>query len=301
MPVAIQLPGYRKEESGIDKLAKAVDIAKTIYGIHTDSKLLDEKRAERADQRKKQESEDKLRGLQISEAERKAALEAEDDKPNSALLQSLQGPAKRLGITLPENATPRQARNLIELAAKARAEKTVDPYLTESRRLDLEKKKAELAGQNKNSQEFNNRYQNIMTQVEEAKKMIADKGTFEALGPHNKQLQQRIDSIAIDAAKLFDPQSVARESEVAAFRNMLFEGGTLTDSNSSATALLDNFKNVIDSRAANLAQGQQQMAGNQGSQGAMGKSAGGGALPKPKTIQQNGHTYTLNPKTGQYE
>lgn len=102
----------------------------------------------------------------------------------------------------------------------------------------------------KNAQEFDGRLSNILGEAEQLKTLINDKGTFEAIGPHNQILSQKIDSIAIDAAKLFDPESVARESEVAAFKQMLFEPGSLTTANDTAKGTIDSFITMMNNRAA---------------------------------------------------
>jgi hypothetical protein len=102
----------------------------------------------------------------------------------------------------------------------------------------------------KNAVEFDSRMANILGETEQLKSMVNQNGTYEAFGPHNASLAQKIDSIAIDAAKLFDPESVARESEVAAFRKMLFEPGTLSTSNNTALGTVDGFKKLIQDRAA---------------------------------------------------
>lgn len=102
----------------------------------------------------------------------------------------------------------------------------------------------------KNVQEFNGRMQNILGEAEQLKSLINNKGTYETFGPHNANLAQKIDSIAIDAAKLFDPESVARDSEVAAFRKMLFEPGSLTTSNGTAIGTIDGFKKLVQDRAS---------------------------------------------------
>ena len=102
----------------------------------------------------------------------------------------------------------------------------------------------------KNAQEFNSRMQNILGEAEQVKALIAQNGTYEAFGPHNANLAMKIDSMAIDAAKLFDPESVAREGEVAAFKKMLFEPGTLSTSNNTALGTLDGFQKLIKDRAA---------------------------------------------------
>jgi hypothetical protein len=114
---------------------------------------------------------------------------------------------------------------------------------------EMDKKKDLNKVNGKNIHEFNGRMQNILGEAEQLKSLINQKGTFETFGPHNATLAQKIDSIAIDAAKLFDPESVARDSEVAAFRKMLFEPGSLTTSNNTAIGTIDGFKKLVQDRA----------------------------------------------------
>lgn len=101
----------------------------------------------------------------------------------------------------------------------------------------------------KKQNEFASRYGSIVAEAEKLKQLVKDNGTAELVGPHEKNLAQSIDSIAIDAAKLFDPESVARESEVAAFRKMLFEPGNSMQFDSTAMSTVDNFQKMIQERA----------------------------------------------------
>jgi hypothetical protein len=101
----------------------------------------------------------------------------------------------------------------------------------------------------KDIKEFDNRLNNILGEADQLDELVKKKGTYEMLGSHNKDLAMKLDSMAIDAAKLFDPESVARESEVAAFRNMLFEPGTLSTRNSTARDTIASFKKLIQDRA----------------------------------------------------
>lgn len=101
----------------------------------------------------------------------------------------------------------------------------------------------------KGEKEFRNRYKSINDELAALNALIDQKGTYEALGSHNAELAQKIDSIAIDSAKLFDPQSVARESEVAAFKKMLFEPGALTTRNSTAKDVLKSYQKMLERRA----------------------------------------------------
>jgi len=95
--------------------------------------------------------------------------------------------------------------------------------------------------------EIQDRYTNIKQQIAALRQQLKESGTFELLGPHNRVMDQRITSIATDMAKLVDPASVARESEVAAFKKMLFEPG-LAIRNDTALGVLDAFERMVDER-----------------------------------------------------
>lgn len=116
----------------------------------------------------------------------------------------------------------------------------------------------------KKQNEFASRYGSIQAEADKLKALVNDKGTAELVGPHENNLSQSIDSIAIDAAKLFDPESVARESEVAAFRKMLFEPGKSMQLDGTAIGTVDNFQKMIQERAMREAQssGNQQFTSN---------------------------------------
>lgn len=164
--------------------------------------------------------------------------------------------AKREAEDYQLNKRVKEAQIKADLAAAAG--KNLPPEQTPEYKMYVAKKEYDNKNlkMGKNAQEFDSRMQNILGEADNLRAMIQDKGTYEAFGPHNEQLAQKIDSIAIDAAKLYDPESVARESEVAAFKKMLFEPGTLTTRNDSAIALIDSFKKQIQDRAAR-ASGQQ--------------------------------------------
>jgi hypothetical protein len=55
--------------------------------------------------------------------------------------------------------------------------------------------------------------------------MIKEHGTGDLTGPANAQMRQLVDAMATASAKLKDPTSVARESEVAAERKNIFDPG----------------------------------------------------------------------------
>jgi len=116
---------------------------------------------------------------------------------------------------------------------------------------EKEKEKSRVFG--KDPKEFSRRFSAIVSEAENLKNLINKKGTFEMFGEHENVLNQKLESLAVDAAKLYDPQSVARESEVQSFKNMLFQPG-LTTANKTAIGTLDSFVQMMKDRAAREAE-----------------------------------------------
>lgn len=240
MPVAVNMPGRQPQPDPLDKLANALNVAKTGFGIYSDMKMLESVKSKKAE-------EDQLRQLQIKKLEGEQSQADEDNNPNSPLMATMREAAKKRGVTLPEGITPKQARTNFDAFIKPKDPKVRDPLAEELARERLNALKAP----KKNVQEFSKRYKNIQTQIANLDKLVEADGTAEVFGDHEAKLKQTIDSIAIDAAKLFDPESVARESEVAAFRNMLFTPGDSMTADGTARGSLENFKKIIQSRAEN--------------------------------------------------
>lgn len=99
--------------------------------------------------------------------------------------------------------------------------------------------------------EINDRYTNMKDSIKSLKSLIDSTSGGDVTGPENKQMDQYITSIATDMAKLVDPQSVARESEVASFKQMLFEPGflnTMFTRGSTLQSVVDNFESMVDKR-----------------------------------------------------
>ncbi len=105
-----------------------------------------------------------------------------------------------------------------------------------------EKKKATL-------NEVEDRRTNINDALDSLDKMVADKGTYEMFGSHNQDMDRLIDQIATDMAKLQDPNSVARPSEVEMVKKNLISSG-FQNSNSTARDIIKNFRSEVDRRAA---------------------------------------------------
>ena len=106
-----------------------------------------------------------------------------------------------------------------------------------------EKKKATL-------DEVEDRRTNIEDNITILEKMINEDGTYEAFGSHNADMGRLVDQIATDMAKLTDPNSVARPSEVDMFKKGLVQPG-VSMRNSTALDILKNFRSEVNTRAQN--------------------------------------------------
>lgn len=96
--------------------------------------------------------------------------------------------------------------------------------------------------------EIEDRRTNIQQNLGILKKMIQDKGTYELTGSHNQDMNRLIEQVATDMAKLSDPSSVARPSEVEAVKATLVSPG-FKNTNATALQILDNFSKEVDTRA----------------------------------------------------
>jgi hypothetical protein len=96
--------------------------------------------------------------------------------------------------------------------------------------------------------EIEDRRTNIQQNLGILKKMIQENGTFELMGSHNQDMNRLIEQVATDMAKLSDPSSVARPSEVEAVKATLVSPG-FKNSNATAIKILDNFAGEVNRRA----------------------------------------------------
>ena len=103
------------------------------------------------------------------------------------------------------------------------------------------------------TEEIEARKRTIEDNIKRARDLVEKYGTVEATGPQAELLQGMLDEIAVDTAKLQDPDSVARPAEVQLVRSSLIPEDTLgrmTMTNKTATSILDEFEKRIQERAA---------------------------------------------------
>ena len=115
-----------------------------------------------------------------------------------------------------------------------------------------DKVKARQESDNKLLEEVENRRTLIEENIDRAKKIIDKYGTVELTGSAENDLNGIMNDIATDMAKLQDPKSVARPSEVAAVRDVLLpqdRTDRLMISNKTAKDVLENFKERVNERA----------------------------------------------------
>ena len=98
--------------------------------------------------------------------------------------------------------------------------------------------------------ELQDRYANIKDSLKVLKNYVDEYGTQEIIGSENEQMMQLVDTIATDMAKLMDPTSVARPSEVESAKKMLFSPG-FWKREDSVKSTIDSFDALLDSRLKN--------------------------------------------------
>lgn len=110
----------------------------------------------------------------------------------------------------------------------------------------------------------------LKMELGELKELVENNGTIEVSGPAGAEMDKKLYNIAIDYAKLVDPESIAREGEVAAAQKYMLPirdkiidlpkwmgGGVIPKgsgiSNSTALSLIDKLSEDVDTRAKNFA------------------------------------------------
>jgi hypothetical protein len=108
-------------------------------------------------------------------------------------------------------------------------------------------------GQQKSETETAYRYNSLKKNAEDLKRLVQENGTAAFTGPAGSQMDSKIYQMAVDYAKLVDPDSVAREGEVAAAQKYMLpfrQFGGLATKNSTALSQIDNYLSDLDQRLA---------------------------------------------------
>lgn len=107
---------------------------------------------------------------------------------------------------------------------------------------------AKIAEQQNKVEESTYRKNILQQNAAKLKQLIKDYGTFELTGPQSESMDSLIYQMAVDYAKLVDPESVAREGEVAAAQKYMLPVKGLTVRNDTAVQLIDNYVRDLDAR-----------------------------------------------------
>lgn len=133
MPVSINMPQRKQEADPLEKLANAVGIAKSIYGIYADSKTLDQALADKAKDREKRDAE-------LEKVNRENARAKEESDPNSAVYQAMRAEyRRRTGEDAPEGMAYNHLQSVVQQLMKPKPEK--DPLAQESLRVSIEERR----------------------------------------------------------------------------------------------------------------------------------------------------------------
>lgn len=219
---------------------------------------------------KKEFLEDYTLEKEFKKSQQDEAAAARENDPNSEDSKLAQNLAIKMGLP-PEQAQAMTAARFKTLSPVLQKTYEIEQKKMENalKRQEMQAKQAQdyslkLASQEQKQQEkeqkkmsavteIQDRYQNIQDSIGSLKKLIDDYGTQEVFGGQNEMMDQYITSIATDMAKLVDPNSVARETEVDSFKRMLVKPG-FWQRESSMQAIIDNFKNMVDKRLENAYQ-----------------------------------------------
>jgi len=134
MPVAVAMPNRQEEKDPLDKLAAALNIAKTIYGIHHDGKALEQAKLERAERQKSQGLQDERNQQEV---DKNKAQSAQDAATSGPLYDAMAAQMKARGGN-PQGLTVGQMRTSFDAFLKPKEPKEGNPLLDEMRRQKME-------------------------------------------------------------------------------------------------------------------------------------------------------------------
>lgn len=183
---------------------------------------------------------DVLKYLQGQEDRKRERAEAREDKQ------------QEMGMRSGERAADRAER------AKERDEDRKFKESMFGRESDLKlqmqrEKPKDTAKEVASDKEANYRYITLQNNADQLKKLVQKHGTFSLTGTAGTEMDSKIYQMAVDFAKLVDPESVAREGEVASAQKYMLpirQWGGLGTANKTAEDLIDKYKQDLDARIA---------------------------------------------------
>jgi hypothetical protein len=230
------------DDSGFDNLMKIAD--RPISQLQEKQKYNSAK-AELDDENKMRDPNSEISKMVTGIAQKVGIL-----KPGqSASAMALKNAGVNLGTllsTIEAGNARRDAAALAREASDSSRRERMDMRAEEDAKKRLDKRKLV-------TEEIEARKRTIGDNIKRARDLIEQYGTVEATGPEAELLQGILDEIAVDTAKLQDPDSVARPAEVQLVRKNLIPEDTLgrmTMTNDTAKDILDQFEKRINERAA---------------------------------------------------
>lgn len=100
--------------------------------------------------------------------------------------------------------------------------------------------------------EVDYRVNSINSALDRLEKNVKDNGTFEMFGTASSDMDSDLYNMALDYAKLVDPQSVAREGEVAAAQKYMLPIKGMNVRNDTALGLIKRMKEQVAKRAQDM-------------------------------------------------
>jgi len=224
---------------------KSVEQTKAKIGAAKDQQAFNKAKDELSDETKMRDPNSEISKMVTSIAQKVGIL-----KPGqSASAMSLKNAGVNLGTLLATIEAGNARRDAAALSRDLRADEK-----TTAREFKAEEDRKKREDKRKlTTEEIEARKRTIGDNIKRARDIVEKYGTVEATGPQAELLQGMLDEIAVDTAKLQDPDSVARPAEVQLVRQSLIPEDTLgrmTMTNNTAKTILDEFEKRINERAA---------------------------------------------------
>lgn len=224
---------------------KKVDDAKAKIAASKEQQAFNKAKDEMADETKMRDPNSEISKMVTSIAQKVGIL-----KPGqSSSAMALKNAGVNLGTLLATIEAGNARRDAAALSRSLRADEKASTreFKAEEDRKKREDKRKLV------TEEIEARKRTIEDNIKRARDIVKKYGTVEATGPESELLQGILDEIAVDMAKLQDPDSVARPAEVQLVRKSLIPEDTLgrmTMSNATADEIMKKFEERVQERAA---------------------------------------------------
>lgn len=234
--MTVSVNPVNNRDSDADILRTALGVAQNIYGV-----VMDNKRQAKLDEitGKKAEAEQAAKTAVQTEARRK---EETDIAKNFLKLPENSTDPEAAKLTLPDGSVglflPRQV-------AKERADRKIEGQKIAQTSADKK------IAQNKQQSEVLYRYNALAGNADKLKELVKNEGTVALFGSKGTDMDSKIYQMAVDYAKLIDPDSVAREGEVAAAQKYMLpirNWGGFGMKNETAMSAINDYLNSLDDR-----------------------------------------------------